>query len=133
MEISTALSTEAKYELAHQFLDSLKARDWALMRSLLTDDSNWTMPGAGTISGTAVGGDAVVALAQQIVGYGLKFELQDVLIGLHGLALSLHNTATRGALVLDERLATVCQLRADKISDIDTYISDIKGFNAFFV
>lgn len=103
------------------------------MRSLLTDDSTWTMPGAGTISGTAVGGDAVTARAQQIVGYGLNFELQDVLIGQHGLALSLHNTATRDSLVLDERLATVCQLRAGKISGIDTYISDIEGFNAFFV
>lgn len=127
------LSPEDKLKLGQQFLRSLQARDWTLMRTLLTDDSTWTMPGEGTISGTARGPEAIIARAQRIVGYGLHFELLHLLLGQHGLALSLHNTATRGALVLDEYLATVCQLRDGKISAIDTYLSDLEGFNAFFV
>lgn len=103
------------------------------MRTLITDDITWSMPGEGTISGTAVGAEAVIARSQQIVGYGLNFELLHLLVGQYGLALLLHNTATRGSLVLDEYLSTVCQVRDGKISVIDTYLSDLKGFNAFFI
>lgn len=127
------LATAAKLHLGQQFLLSLSTRDWALMRTLITDDITWSMPGEGTVSGTAVGAEAVIARSQQIVEYGLNFELLHLLMGQHGLALSLHNTATRGALVLDEYLSTVCQVRDGKISAIDTYLSDLKGFNAFFI
>lgn len=132
-QASAPLTTDAKMNLGQQFLLSLRTRDWTLMRTLITDDITWTMPGKGTISGTAVGAEAVIARCEQIVGYGLSFELLHLLVGQYGLTLSLHNTATRGALILDEYLATVCQLREDRISGIDTYLSDLKGFDAFFV
>src|SRR5208283_2987150 len=68
-----------------------------------------------------------------IVSYGLTFTLIHILIGRHGVALSLNNTARRGDLVLDEHLATVLTIRDGKISAIDTYLSDIDMLNAFFV
>jgi hypothetical protein len=55
-----------------------------------------------------------------------------VLYGQFGFALSLNNTAQRGDLALDEHLATVCSLREEKISRIDTYLSDVPMANAFF-
>jgi ketosteroid isomerase-like protein len=67
------------------------------------------------------------------VSYGLTFTLKHILIGRHGVALSLNNTARRGDLVLDEHLATVLTIRDEKISAIDTYLSDIDMLNAFFV
>ncbi|HZZ46050.1 MAG TPA: hypothetical protein VFE65_04120 [Pseudonocardia sp.] len=45
------------------------------------------------------------------------------------MASSLHNTARRADLVLDEHLATV---RAGRIVAIDAYLSDLDGINAFF-
>ncbi len=132
-QVTAPPATDAKLHLGQQFLLSLSTRDWALMRTLITDDITWIMPGEGTISGTAVGAEAIIARCQQIVGYGLNFELLHLLIGQYGLALSLHNTATRGSLVLAEYLSTVCQVRDGKISAIDTYLSDLKGFNAFFI
>jgi len=121
-----------KAALAREFLAGLKERDWDRLRATMTDDVTWTMPGSSLISGEAQGADAVLARARQIVGYGLDFELKHILIGQHHVALSLHNTAARGDLKLDEYLATVCFLRGGRISAIHTFLSDIDGMNAFF-
>ena len=122
-----------KRAVAEEFLAGLKTRDWDRLRAVMTDDIVWTMPGSSLISGEASGVEAVLARSQQIVGYGLDFALNHILIGQYHVALSLHNTATRGDLKLDEYLATVCFLRDGKISAIHTFLSDIDGMNAFFV
>ncbi len=124
---------EHKKAIARQFLEALRSRDWGLLRSIMTDDIVWTLPGTSLISGEASGVDAVIGRAQRIVSYGLTFELNHILIGQSGLALSLHNTARKGTQSLDEHLATVCTLRDGKICEINTYLSDVEMVNAFFV
>ncbi|GHF53507.1 nuclear transport factor 2 family protein [Streptomyces morookaense] len=127
----------ARYELQHQlgktFHAYLVARDWEGIRSLLTDDATWTLPGDNTISGTAEGAEAVVERAKKIASYGLDFELLHILVSRENMALSLHNTARRDGIRLDEYLSTVCRLRDGKIAGIETYLSDVPGMNAFFV
>ncbi|MFF5405098.1 nuclear transport factor 2 family protein [Streptomyces misionensis] len=127
----------AQYEVQHQlgkkFHACLTAGDWEGIRSLLTDDVTWTLPGDNTISGTAVGAEAVVERAKKIASYGLDFELLHILVSRENMALSLHNTARRGEVRLDEYLSTVCRLRDGRIADIETYLSDVPGMNAFFV
>ncbi|MCC2280296.1 nuclear transport factor 2 family protein [Streptomyces sp. ET3-23] len=127
----------ARYELQHQlgktFHAYLVARDWEGIRSLLTDDATWTLPGDNTISGTAEGAEAVVERAKKIASYGLDFELLHILVSRENMALSLHNTAHRDGIRLDEHLSTVCRLRDGKIAGIETYLSDVPGMNAFFV
>lgn len=122
-----------KTEIAQQFLAGLRNRDWDLLKSIMSDDIVWSLPGSSLISGEAHGVDAVVQRAQRIVSYGLTFTLKHILFGQHGVALSLNNTARRGDVVLDEHLATVCRLRDGKIFAIDTYLSDVDMVNAFFV
>ena len=124
---------EHKKTIARQFLEALRSRDWGLLRSIMTDDIVWTLPGTSLISGEASGVDAVIGRAQRIVSYGLTFELNHILIGQSGLALSLHNTAKKGTRSLDEHLATVCTLRDGKICEINTYLSDVEMANAFFI
>ncbi|MEU6347407.1 nuclear transport factor 2 family protein [Streptomyces sp. NPDC046977] len=121
------------YAIGKQFHAALLAGDWAAIRSLLHDDATWTLPGENTISGTAVGADAVVERVQKIAGYGLSFELLNILVSRDNVALSLHNTAHRDDAVLDEYLATVMQLRDGKVASIETFLSDVPGMNAFFV
>jgi uncharacterized protein len=121
-----------KMHIARQLHASLTSKDWALMRSLLADDATWTLPGSNRISGPAIGADAVVERAKLIASFGLNFELKHILLSRHNMALSLHNTATRGDLKLDEYLSTVCFLREGKIEAIETYLSDVDGMNAFF-
>jgi hypothetical protein len=129
-----AMPRETSYQqIAHTFLTGLKDRDWDAMRTVMADDIVWSLPGSSRISGQAVGVDAVLQRAQTIVGYGLDFALKHVLYGVDGVTLSLNNTAKRGALVLDEHLATVCTIRHGKIVRIDTYLSDVDMANAFFV
>ena len=127
------LTDTEKRAVAGEFLAGLKTRDWDRLRGIMTDDITWTMPGSSLISGEAQGVEAVLARSRQIVGYELDFALNHILIGQSHVALSLHNTATRSGLTLDEYLATVCFLRDGKIAAIHTFLSDIDGMNAFFV
>lgn len=124
---------DQKREIAQKFLTALRNRDWNLLKSILAPDVVWSLPGTSVISGTAEGVDAVIKRSQLLTSYGLNFSLNHILYGQNGLALSLNNTAKRWTLVLDEHLATVCSLREDRISRIDTYLSDVAMVEAFFV
>jgi ketosteroid isomerase-like protein len=124
---------EEKERLATQFLTALKTRDWQLMRAALADDTTWTLPGTSLLSGPAVGADAVIKRATQLRDFGVMLELKHILYGLNSVAISLHNTATRGDLILDEHVAIVCDIANGKISRITTHLSDVEGINNFFV
>ncbi|WP_037577756.1 nuclear transport factor 2 family protein [Phaeacidiphilus oryzae] len=119
--------------LGRSFHQALISADWEGIRALLHEDATWTLPGDNAVSGTAAGADAVVERAQRIASYGLDFALLHLLVSRENLALSLHNTARRGDVVLDEYLATVCRLRDGRIAGIETYLSDVAGMDAFFV
>jgi hypothetical protein len=74
------------------------------------------------------------ALRKEHLNYfALLFRQQTLLISRDNVALSLHNTAQQGNLVLDEYLATVCRLKDGKIAAIETFLSNVDGMNAFFV
>ena len=119
-------------ELAHHFHSALTSADWTGLRDLLHADATWTLPGNNVVSGTAVGGEAVVERARVIAGYGLSFELEHILLSRDNMALALHNTAERNGLRLDEHLATVCRLRDGRIAEIETYLTDVPGMDRFF-
>jgi ketosteroid isomerase-like protein len=121
-----------KKEIGEKFLIALRSHDWELMRTIMAPDVVWSLPGSSRISGEAHGVDAVIARCQLITSYGLNFGLKQVLYERFGFALSLNNTAQRGDLPLDELWETVCSLREEKISRIDTYLSDVPMANAFF-
>ena len=93
----------------------------------------WTLPGHSLVSGTARGADAVIQRAETIAGYGLIFTLKHVLVGAHGVALSLHNTARRGETVFDAHLVAVLSLDGGRVAVINTYLADVEMLNAFFV
>ncbi|MGV9566003.1 nuclear transport factor 2 family protein [Streptomyces sp. NPDC003480] len=123
----------ADLTVADRFLAEFQAQDWERLSGLLADDVIWTMPGTGTISGTIRGKDAVVGRARHIAGQGLHTELLHVLVGAHGAALSLRNTATApDGRRLDEHLATVLTTQCGRITAIDSYLSDVEGMSAFF-
>ncbi len=132
-EIKKSQAGVEEKSLGERFLVALRNRDWNLLRSLVTEDAVWNLPGESVISGEARGVEAVIQRSQTIVGYGINFTLKHILIGRHGMALSLHNTAKRGDLALDEHLATVFTLRGGKIAAINTYLSDIEMVNHFFI
>jgi hypothetical protein len=119
-------------ELARSFHAALVDRDWDSLRRLFTDDATWTLPGDNHISGLAEGADAVVARARKIAAYGLSFELNHILLSRENMALSLHNTAERDGVRLDEHLATVCRLRGGLIFAVETFLSDVEGMDRFF-
>lgn len=122
-----------KLKIGDQFLTALKTRDWTLMRSVLTADASWTLPGTSLLSGEAAGADAVINRAKRLRNFGVALQLHHILAGEQGVTLSLNNTAMRGSLVLDEQVAIVCDVSNGKICKITTHLSDVEGINAFFI
>ncbi|CAM5663401.1 nuclear transport factor 2 family protein [Mycolicibacterium aubagnense] len=119
-------------KLAQIFHSALLHRDWDQLATILHSDVAWVLPGDNHISGAAEGLTDVLARAALIASYGPSFTLEHVLFSRDNFALAIHNQATRGDLVLDEHLATVCTVKQGKISRIETYLSDIEGMDAFF-
>lgn len=126
------LDDAIKYKIGEDFIRSLKSRDWGLMRSLLHQDVLWTLPGTSLLSGPATGADNVISRANQLRDFGVMIEVNQLLVGLEGVALSLHNTASRGELLLDQQVAIVCKLQDGKIISITTHLNDVAGINSFF-
>ncbi|MBV9998875.1 MAG: nuclear transport factor 2 family protein [Verrucomicrobia bacterium] len=127
------MNTETeKREIAEQFLNAMRTRDADVLRSILDKSAVWSLPGNSLISGEARGVDAVIGRAQTIRDHGMSFAVKRILIGYHGAALSLHNTAQRGTLVFDQDLTTVLRIRDGKVTEIDTYMSDVEMVNTYF-
>ena len=121
-----------KKTLAETFLHAVGIQNWDLLRSIITEDISWTLPGTSLISGEVNGQSAIIARANQIANSGASLELKHILYGQYNVTLFVHNQASRGELILDEYLATVCTIYNGKISKIETYVSDVDGVNAFF-
>jgi ketosteroid isomerase-like protein len=121
-----------KKTLAETFLHAVGTQNWDLLHSIITEDISWTLPGTSLISGEVNGPNAIIARAKQIVNSGASLELKHILYGQYNVTLFVHNQASRGELILDEYLATVCTICSGRISKIETYVSDVDGVNAFF-
>jgi ketosteroid isomerase-like protein len=122
-----------KKEIAEKFITGLSNRDSNVLKSIMTDDVVWSLPGKSLMSGEAHGVDAILKRSETLHRYEVKIELEDVVFGYQDVALHLHNTAKRGDQILDEHLTTVCSLRGNKIRRLDTFVSDVEMLNAFFV
>jgi len=133
MKNSDLPSDDDKLQLANTFITSLKNNDWETMHSILAADASWTLPGTSLLSGPANGAGAIIKRAQGLKHFGVNFDLKHILIGLNGFTLSLHNTASRGDLILDEQVAIVFEVSDGKIAGMATYLSDVAGINAFFI
>jgi len=129
----TNITDEDKLQLATTFLSSLKSRNWQLMRSILTEDATWTLPGSSLLSGEAKGADGVIDRARNLRDFGVMVELMHILYSMNGVAVSLHNTAGRGKLKLDEYVVIMMELRDKKIAQLTTHLNDVAGINEFFV
>lgn len=124
---------DARYELGTTFHRALITKDWDLLRTLLTPDATWVLPGDNVISGEVVGAEAVIERGALIASYGVSFTLESVQVSRDDMALGIHNTAQRAGAVLDEKVSTVCRVQEGRIAAIETYLSDVAGMDAFFV
>ena len=127
------MTEQDKRKIARDFLRGLRDRDANLLRSIMTDDVFWSLPGESLMSGEAHGVDAILKRAATLANFNVNIELKRVVLGLHDVAVQLHNTGKFGGKVLDEHLTTVIHLDAGRIRRLDTFISDVGMLNAYFV
>ncbi len=126
------MTREEKRQLASRFLSILSQPDADVIRSVAVEDVVWSFPGASPISGEAHGVDGVIGRATIIAAYGVKVETERAVHGFAGIAIFLHNTGNKNGRVLDEHVAAVFTFRDDRISRLDTYLSDVEMAEAFF-
>jgi hypothetical protein len=127
------MTESEKKEIALKFINALGSRDGSLLRSIMTADVVWSLPGKSPMSGEALGVDAILKRSEPLHRYGVKIEIEHVVYGFQDVALHLHNTGIQGDKVLDEHLTAVCRLHENKIHRLDTFISDVDMLNSFFV
>ena len=120
-----------KKDIALTFIRSLQQRDPILLKTVLTDNAIWSLPGTSQISGEAAGADAIVDRGQFLGEHGVNFELLHVIYGYEGMGIMLHNTGKCKGRVLDEYLSSIFKLQGEKICRIDTYITDVPMLNAY--
>ena len=125
------MTDQKKKEIALTFIHSLQQRDPLLLKSILTEEVVWSLPGTSEISGEAIGADAIVARAQFLSEHGVHFELLHVIYGHEGMGIMLHNTGKYKGRILDEFLTTIFRLNGDRIARLDTYISDVPMLDAY--
>ena len=126
------MTDQDRKQLATSFIEALRSLDENGLKTIMTDDVVWTLPGSSVVSGVAHGVAGILKRAQAIVDRNVTLEIMHVVLGHEGVALLLHNTGKWNGKVLDEYLTTVCTLRDGKIARLDTYISDIPMVNTYF-
>jgi uncharacterized protein len=126
------MSAENYEDLARRFLSILGHPDAEVVETVAVEDMIWTFPGTSSISGEARGAESIMRRARTIASYGVKVEFVRAVHGLIGVTMILHNTANRNGRNLDEQVAAVFGFRGDRISRLDTYLSDVEMAEAFF-
>lgn len=126
------ISDDIGYEIAQQFEESLRRGDPEMLKSIVADDVVMTMPGNNKVSGEWQGADGLTALMNGLRRYGMQAEIEAVTYGLGSVALRLHNTGERGVIRLDQLVVVVLFLRGRRIIRVDSHMSDLENFDAFF-
>jgi uncharacterized protein len=126
------MTNDDKDRLAKRFLSILGKPDEEVVKSVAVGDVVWTFPGSSVISGEARGVAGIMKRAKAIAEQEVKVEMVRTVFGYDGIAVILHNTSATSCRVLDEHLAAVFSFRGDKISRLDTFLSDVPMVNAFF-
>jgi ketosteroid isomerase-like protein len=119
--------------VGRQFLAALGGQDWEAMRKLVAPHATWSFPGEVRISGTARGIDAIVAKAVDITSSGVHIDVEHVLAGTTGAAVSLHNTAhADDRRDLDQYLVSTLNVSDGQIDRIESFLSDPAAITAYF-
>jgi ketosteroid isomerase-like protein len=126
------MTEQEKKTIAQRFIHGLGNRDGNLLRSIMTEDVVWSLPGEGPMSGEARGVEAILKRANTLHAFNVSIEIEHVVFGLQDVALHLHNTGHNGGKVLDEHLTTVLHFDGGKIRRLDTFISDVPMLNDYF-
>jgi ketosteroid isomerase-like protein len=126
------MTAETKEQLARKFLIVLSHPDPEVIKGTAVEDVIWSFPGESPISGEAHGVDGIMKRARTISSYDVKVEFIRAVHSLTSVAIFLHNTGNKNGRVLDEQVAGVFTFRGDKISRLDTFLSDVGMAEAFF-
>ena len=126
------MTAEKKQELARTFLSVLSHPEAEVVKSVAVEDFVWSFPGASPISGEAHGVEGVMKRAQTIASYGVKVEILRAVYGFSGVSMLLHNTGNKDGRLLDEQVVAVFAFREEKVSRLDTYLSDVAMAETFF-
>ena len=127
------MNNEVKQQAARAFLSVLGKPDAAVLERVVAPGVIWSFPGSSPISGEAHGVEGILKRAKVIAAYAVKVEILHATFShAGGVSMILHNTGVRSGKVLDEHLCAVFAFEGDRVSRLDTYLSDVPMAEAFF-
>ncbi len=126
------MTDDTPLSIGRHFHAALSTGDLETLKAMLADDIVWTLPGDNQISGEFAGAPQVIAHLVKIAGFRVSVTLRHILASRDNFALSLHNTAQKGDIALDEDLVVVCRLAGGKISRMESFISDLENMDRFY-
>src|SRR4029077_3084817 len=85
-----AMNEAEKREITQKFSAEMSARDIDLLKSIMTDDVVWSLPGNSLMSGEAHGVEAVLKRAETMHRHGVNVGIEHVVFGLKDVAQHLH-------------------------------------------
>lgn len=129
---STVTCDEDKLTIGNQFLLAFRERDWNLLRSIITEDCTWSLPGTGELAGNSDGADQVLEKAKQFVER-LNLANGHIPVCLNCVAMAIRKQFISEIVVTTEHIATVNTIRDGKISCINSFFSDVPGMQAHFM
>jgi len=123
---------QKRIDLAKSFTEALMTADEALLKSIVTDDVIWNLPGESIVSGEFHGVEGILKRIQIIVDHETQLKVLHYLTGWDDVAFILNNTGNYKGVELNEFLTTVCRVRDGKIYRLETLIDDVDMVNAYF-
>ncbi|MDB5064348.1 MAG: hypothetical protein JWM18_782 [Chloroflexi bacterium] len=104
----------------------------SLKADVFAPDLVWKLPGHHPLGGVKQGPDEVIAFFRQLLEAGIVVDLISV-IGTDDYVVEVHRGhSDTGEVKLDTLNCTVYQIRAQRISEVQVYLSDQYGADAFF-
>lgn len=118
--------------LGYALRAAFAGQDRELLTTLLHEDFVWTLPGDNVVSGDVIGIDGIFERFAALARYEVRILIEHVAVNSRGVALILHNSGTHQGRALDEYLVSVVTVKGGKAAGLDTYLTDIRGMNAYF-
>lgn len=122
----------ANADLVMKLMAAVRGGDLETARGLTTDDYVWHVPGTSTISGDAVGVDAVAEKLRRLVEAGLRPEMIAVLEGESHVAVVQRNVASADGRELDVRVVSLFTVDDGKLARMETFFGDQPAAEEFW-
>ncbi|MBT2593978.1 nuclear transport factor 2 family protein [Arthrobacter sp. ISL-72] len=129
------MGTQENVELVRRGYDAFNAGDMATLGEVFAEDAVWHVAGAGALSGTKQGREAILAYFGELGTRSegkLKVTVEEIIGGETNTVAVQHATAESRGKSLDQDGALAFRVRDGKIAEVREFFQDTAKGDAFW-